>query len=249
VDLIESVSPFCFNYTDFGQDNSLFVRASIYDVTTGTAVFVSNVVMTATDPGMYSGAFTATSGKTYLIISMIYTDGTYATPDPNRSASARCFQVMGNEVLFWAFNYVTFNQLETLPIAFNLYDVSTGTPVFVEQVAMAHVALGVYLGTYTMTLLKTYQALMVVYTDNTYTAFDTLYAPGCESFQATFGTRQVIFELSGGTVLKGQSLNAKLSGQLTAKVLKGQNVTAQLMGTSLNATLKGQNLKAILTGE
>lgn len=211
MDLVEASVPFCFNYVDYAQSTNLFVRAAVYDVTSGSAVFVENVVMPTVAIGMYSGNFTGTPGKTYLIISVIYTDDTYATPDPNRAPAARCFQVVGNEVLYLAFAWAAFNQLSSLDVAANIYDMSSGSPVFVLQSAMAHVANGVYFGSYTGSLNHTYQALSVVYTDDTFVTPDTFYAPGGDAFQCI---SSIVNEITSATLV-GQSLNAVLKGACT----------------------------------
>ena len=47
---------FSFNYATFDQDAGLYVLAQIYDLTTGTAVFVTSVQLTEVFAGVYSGA-------------------------------------------------------------------------------------------------------------------------------------------------------------------------------------------------
>lgn len=249
MDLVDADSAFCFNYVDFGQDDSLFVRAEIYDVTSGTAVFLQYVVMDAVGVGLYSGNFTGDSGKTYLIISLIYTDGTYTTPDPDRAPNSHCIQVIGLDVTYFAFSFAAFNQLETLAVADTVYNLSSGLPVFVEKTIMSHVAHGVYFGGYTGSINQTYQVLSVVYTDGSLLTPDDFYAPGCESFQGIIGNDSPVFLKLAGAALVGQSLSAKLIGQNTESVLVGQSAIASLTGQALDANLKGQSLKAQLTGE
>lgn len=89
--------PFGFVYTAYDESTSLFVRAAIYDIT-GAPAFVANVVMSNVVRGTYSGIYTGTTGVTYLVEMAVYTDGTYATPDPLRSPGSltvQCVTVSG----------------------------------------------------------------------------------------------------------------------------------------------------------
>lgn len=84
--------PYGFNYTAFDHDESLFVAAQIYNVTTGTPVFLSQVPMFHVEQGSYNGVFTPADGQVYAIVMLVYTDGTYTTPDPDRSPGAESVQ-------------------------------------------------------------------------------------------------------------------------------------------------------------
>lgn len=73
-------------------DPSLFVRAAIYDMSSGTPVFISNAVMSEVTTGTYVGTFTPANNTTYLIVKRVFTDGTYATVDTNYSPSSESAQ-------------------------------------------------------------------------------------------------------------------------------------------------------------
>jgi hypothetical protein len=281
MDLVAPNQPFCFNYEDFGQDESLFVRAAVYDVTSGVAVFVQYVVMASIGVGLYSGNLTAgAAGTTYLVISVIFTDGTYATPDPNRAPNSRVFQAIDNDVTFQGFAFPAFNQLETLPLAFTIYDLSSGSAVLVQGPdAMAHVAYGVYFGSFTGDLNHTYQALQVVYTDGTYTTPDTFYAPGADALMCFTacsggdsidpGVSNVLFgiayringvDLVGtfddfasntfcNTALEGMSLNAELAASSLTGILEALELSADLTIVDEEEILTGESLEADLGGQ
>lgn len=87
-----SVVTCAFDYTDFGQSPSLFVQASVYEVILGSPVFVTNVEMAYVTLGAYLGLFTGETGKLYSISKMVFTDGTFTVPDPDRAPGADTFQ-------------------------------------------------------------------------------------------------------------------------------------------------------------
>lgn len=90
--IAQSNTPFAFNYTAYDMATGLFVRAAVYDLTTGTPVFVQNVVMAEAALGSYNGLFTGLPGRVYAIISAVYTDGTYAVLDTNRAPATETVQ-------------------------------------------------------------------------------------------------------------------------------------------------------------
>lgn len=71
--------------------SGLAVRASIYETTSGAAVFLSYVVM-ADLTGTYLGFFTPGLNRTYLIVKIVYTDLTYATEDSDYSRSSETLE-------------------------------------------------------------------------------------------------------------------------------------------------------------
>jgi hypothetical protein len=91
-------SAYGFNYVAADQQTGLNVAASVYDTTTGTPVFLSQIPLTEVNPtkspGSYSGLFTPTAGKVYDIISMVYTDPGYTTLDPNRAPGCETIQAV-----------------------------------------------------------------------------------------------------------------------------------------------------------
>lgn len=92
--------------------------------------------------------------------------------------------VQVNEV--FSFNYTAYDQADDLYVAFQIYDISSDTPVFLDQVQATYSAFGSYLGNYTAAINKSYGVIGLVYTDNTYSTVDTSRAPSADVFQ-TFG--------------------------------------------------------------
>lgn len=181
---IQGSSPCTINYAAADQASSLFARASVYDVSTGTAVFVSTVNLTELIGGVYSGVFTPAAAKTYLVIIVIFTDGTYTTIDTGYGPSADCYKTLDAPSDYFAFNYGTYDQNPLLSIAGNIYD---GALAFIAQVPMLHVFAGVYLGTYSGLALETYDVVKLVYTDGTYAVIDTSRSPGSDTIQLFSG--------------------------------------------------------------
>lgn len=182
---MQTVQPgirFGFNYPTYDQNNSLFVKANIYDVTTGTPVLLRTVNMLNISNGCYSGTTIALSGKTVLIIALVYTDGTYTTIDTTRSPWADVFKSSDALDTFLGFNYGVFDQ-SSQDIAGNIYNVTSGTPVFVVQIPMILVLGGVYFGSFTGVEVNNYEVIKLIYTDITYTVPDEDYAPGVDSLQ------------------------------------------------------------------
>lgn len=90
--LLGSVSFFAFDYTDYDQSGSLFIRASIFDVTDGTPELIDTVVMEHVALGCYFGSFEGEVGSAYETSKMVFTDGTYTTPATDRAAGSDSFQ-------------------------------------------------------------------------------------------------------------------------------------------------------------
>ena len=68
-------------------------------------------------------------------------------------------------------------------VAGNLYNVTSGAPVFVRQIATTHVLLGVYFGSGTGVVAHNYSISKVVYSDEGLTEIDEDFAPGANVFQ------------------------------------------------------------------
>lgn len=202
---------FAFNYTAADQDPSLLVAAKVYDITTGTPVFAALVAMAYAGFGSYTGRYTGTSGHTYLVVSAVYQDEDFSIPDPNRAPGAVCVQCNTASVTQFFYNYVNAEQQDTLHIAANLYDVSTGTPVLISKVPMTYVTLGAYVGAFTGSVSTNYQVVMVVYTDGTYSTPDPNFAPAADSCSP--------FVL-GGLIVRNTIAKAILTGPSQAAVLK-----------------------------
>lgn len=74
-----------FDYTAYDEATDLDIAMNVYDTTTGTPSFVSQNAMEHVLLGSYVGFFTPTDQHSYLIEKCVYTDNTFATPDPNYS--------------------------------------------------------------------------------------------------------------------------------------------------------------------
>lgn len=74
----------------------LFVAMKVRDVTAGYpgTLVGSAVPMVEFDTGSYGASFTGTAGKNYVLSKAVYTDGTYATRDPNYSPGSDSVQVI-----------------------------------------------------------------------------------------------------------------------------------------------------------
>ncbi len=70
-------------YTAFDLATGLDVAAKIYDMSTGTAVLVTTETLDHVINGTYVTNYVFNDSKPYLVNIMVYTDGTYATPDEN----------------------------------------------------------------------------------------------------------------------------------------------------------------------
>lgn len=208
--IVSNGTAFNFSYPAFNMASNLFVQASIYDVTTGTPSLVSTVAMTDTAFGVYSGDFSGQSGKVYLVIALVYTDGTYSTIDTTYAPWADSYSLQA-PVSLLAFNYGAFDQATGLYIQTNVYDVTSGINL-TSQVRLSLVLGGVYFGAYTGSVPKSYMTATAVYTDNTYMVIDTTRAPASNSFQT--------FNLGGGTTVTNLITNASLMGQSLAAILK-----------------------------
>lgn len=237
--LVQNAVEFSFSYTAFDQAAGLFVAFSVYDITTGSAVFVTKVTAIYSSFGTYNGVYTGSGNKTYLVVGVVYTGGTYLVVDTNRAPTSECIQVAGSTVSYLAFDYAAYDQNNVLFVQSSIYDLTSGAPIFVSVVPMVHVFAGVYFGVFTGVFEHTYQIPSVVYTDGTYVVVDPLRAPGCESFDCIFlGSGGVSIDPGIGNVREGVSYeinNAPLIG--TLKVVSNQIKNATLVGQSLKPTL------------
>lgn len=87
-----SGAPYGFNYVAADKQSGLNVAASIYDITSGTPVFVVKVPMVEVLAGSYAGVFTPQNGKVYDIISLVYTDPGFTILDPDRAPGTETLQ-------------------------------------------------------------------------------------------------------------------------------------------------------------
>jgi len=208
--IIDGAHAFSLSYPTWDQNTGLYVLATIYDVTTGSASLLGTVNLANDAFGVYSGIYTGASNKVYLAVILVYTDNTYSTVDTTRGPVGQCYNSQSS-VTTLAFNYGAYDLASNLYIAGSVYDVSSGSPSLVTQVDMIHVLGGVYYGSYSGTLDKQYVVAIASYTSNTYMTLDTTRAPAGEVFQAfQTGTGTSITNVYSSAVITGQSLKATL---------------------------------------
>lgn len=218
----QSGQNFSFNYPAYDGSTGLFVQASIYEITTGSAVFLSNVVMTGAANGVYTGDFAGGLAKSYLVIVVVYTDGTYSVVDTTRPPWAECYQNLALTPSKLFFNYGAYDQATGLFIAAKVYDVTSGLSL-ITTVHFAHVAFGVYFGSFTGTLSHTYLIQKSVYTDGTYTVVDTSRAPGADSLQVivSYGAPlPLAFTTLAASIAQSNNLSGFVTDQLMGTVRK-----------------------------
>lgn len=203
MNLVQSGQSFSFNYTTYDENPSLFIAFSIYNVTTGTPIFVSKINAQYAALGAYVATLIPAAGQTYLIIGLVYTDGTYATVDSTRSPTAQVFQSIQVGVPFFGFAYASYDQLTNLNLQGSVYDLTLGSPVFVTHPAMVSVINGVYFGSYNGMRGHTYQVVSAVYTDNSFSTPNLNYAPGCDEYEYIQPTPNIL--VTGVATLIGES--------------------------------------------
>lgn len=209
--LVNPSQAFSFNYTAYDQASNLFVAFSIYDVTTGTAVFLAKVLSTYSAFGSYMASYTSVASKSYLVIGVVYTDNTYSTADLTRAPTSNLYQALGGSgtLSYLCFAYSAFDQQSGLPVQAMVYNMTSGSPVSVGTAAMTYVAFGTYFGSYVGTSGNSYDVLGVVYTDGTFTVPDTSRAPSSDEFDC-ISLNAYYNYFTGAPTLVGQSLNATL---------------------------------------
>jgi hypothetical protein len=185
MNLVQSGSLFGFNYTDPNQTPSLNVAFDLYDSSSGSPVFLTQVVSSYSGFGSYVGTYTAAPGIQYTVIGAVYTDNTFTAVDTAYAPTSNVYQSFsGQTVTSIGFTYSTLDFSSTLPIVATVYDSTSGTPVFQSTVNLVYIDSGVYFGIFQGAISKNYQIVTIVYTDNTYTTVNFNYAPGSLSFDA-----------------------------------------------------------------
>ena len=210
--IIKNGTRFSFSYTAFDQYASLFIAFSIYDVSTGVPIFVIKINGTLSAFGTYDATYLSNTSKTFLIIGLSYTDGSYSVIDTARGASSECIKVYDLNISLFAFEYGTYDQASGLFIQSSVYDLSSGSPVFVSSSPLVEVIGGVYFGSFTGIENKTYQIISTVYTDGTYLTVDYTQSPACESFDCVLLPLIIVIEnVMTEAVIVGQSTQATLT--------------------------------------
>lgn len=117
----------------------------------------------------------------------------------------------------YGFNYVSADQQTGLFVAANIFDTTTGSPVFVEQIPLIEVdpvkSPGTYSGIFTPVTAKVYDIVSMVYTDPDFTTLDPDRAPGCETIQTV--------TFSGGSDSGGGGGGCEIMGYVVDNSLVG----------------------------
>lgn len=217
---VQNQVEFNFNYGAYSQDDDLFVAALVYVITAGVPVFVEQIPMTDFQNGVYYGTFTGVDGNAYLIITAVYTDGTYVTTDLNWAPSAECYQQIIPELTAFCFNYATYDQNPDLFVAANILDG--------DQIPMDHVALGVYFGAAIGDTGANYVLSKVVYTDDTYATPEPERSPGTDSIQLVAGSTGSVVNVIQQATLVGLGAAAQFED---ITVSQGDTADLQLLAT------------------
>lgn len=202
--------PFCYQTDD--QETGLFVRALIYNVTTGSPVYESAVQMIGTSDGLYSGGFVSTASQSYFVIGLVYTDDTYMEIDETRSPWVECYKCTDAPLDLILMNYGAFDQNSSMLVAANIYDILTGSPVLVSQVPFIEVFAGTYFGSYIGIIGASYVVNTSVYTDDTYTEVDNDRPSGSDALQLS--TASAILNITTPLTLTGQNAPALLESTM-----------------------------------
>lgn len=184
--IIQSGVPFNFSYGAYDQASGLFIAASIYDMTSGSPVFIALVPMSYVSFGVYAGSYVGNSSRTYLVIITSFTSNTYQTVDTTRPPSAECYQGVNRSLTVFPFNYATFDLDPSLYVQAKVYNTTTGLPVYTTAIPMLEVANGVYYGAFPSVVLNnSYFIISSVYTDPGYTHVDSSRTPGNDVYQGS----------------------------------------------------------------
>lgn len=209
--IVNASAPFNFSYPAFDENTGLFVRASIYDVTSGSPSLLGTVNLANTAFGVYGGSYQGATNKTYLVIILVYTTNSYAVVDTTRAPWSEVYTTQ-QSITQLGFDYGAFDQATGLFIQASIYDLTSGSS-FVTAVAMSHVLGGVYFGAYTGTTNHSYLASIASYTSSGYSVLDTTRAPASQDFMCINNSG------GGGTTVVNVLASASMSGSATSGTL------------------------------
>lgn len=198
------------NYVAYDQNASLNVAFKIYDISTGTAVFITTIAANYMAFGAYSAQYVGASAKTYLAIGCAFTDETFTALEPFRPPTCDTYQAINGGVTYCAFAYGTYDENDSLFLRADVFNTTTGTPILSTTINLVDVFAGCYFGVFTGSYNNNYEIDIAVYTDNTYLVVDTNRAASCQSFNCFF-ISGLTLTLSNA-ILEAQSLDATLEG-------------------------------------
>lgn len=198
------------NYATYDQNAGLYIAFSIYDISTGTAVYLTKVPATHLAFGTYTAQYTGEAEKTYLGIGAVYADSGYTILEQYRAPVCDTYQAKNVELTSLSFAYGAYDENNSLFLRANIYDVTTGTPVLVGTTDLENVSIGVYFGSFVGTVGYNYQIAVAVYTDGNYVDVDPNRSPACYSFDCILLSGLTL--VLNDAILEAQSLDATLEG-------------------------------------
>lgn len=86
-----SVINFGFAYASYDYSNTLHLRANIWNVTTGSPVSAGTASMINIADGVYYGSYAGAASNSYSALAIVYTDGTFSTPNPSYAPASPSF--------------------------------------------------------------------------------------------------------------------------------------------------------------
>lgn len=237
---------FPFVYQAFDFDTGLFMRAKIYDVSSGSPVFAVNIDMPSLGDGLYGATFNPVSGKSYLVIMNAYTDGTFGTVDNLRAPGAECYKLIDASPLLALMNYAAFDLEPSLPVAAKIYKLTPLTS-FIGLVEMPHVFGGVYFASFNGIIDSSYVINTAAYEDDDFLAIDTNRASGSDEFElfkasVLFNTSDLILEGQADICNPGDTIVAFTQGDdvvLNLRARQGDGSYVDLTGATFSTTMRG----------
>lgn len=186
-----------FIYPTFDEATGLHVAGNLYDVSTGTPVFVSQIAMTdILSDGVYVGQFMPSTNVSYLVVMLVYTDVGLTIVDTSRAPGAENYDAFVTDSTLLNFNYGAYDQASNLTVSATVRNL---TDSLSNSVSMAHVLGGIYFGRFQGSVNKTYAVVKV--------STDTARPPGSDSFQS--------YTFTGGNTIINNFVLATLVGQKT----------------------------------
>lgn len=208
--IFDADSPFTMNYATYDQNEGLYVAFSIYDITTGSAVYVTKVSAAHLAFGIYTAQYTGVASKTYLAIGAVYADVGHTVLAQYRAPICETYQAKDVELTTLAFSYGAYDENDSLFLRASIYDVTTGTPTLVGSSNLTNVYAGVYFGSYVGLVNHNYEIAVAVYTDGNYAEVDPNRSPACFGFECILLSGVTL--ILNDAILEAQSLDATLEG-------------------------------------
>ncbi len=139
-------------------------------------------------------------------------------------------------------------------VAMNVFDVTTGVPALVTQVPMVNYAGNSYFALFTPLPAHSYAVNKGVYTDGTYTTYDSIHSQGSDSFRSDDIAGLVWNALTANYTSAGSFGLTVQSGGINPVVVANAVWNALLatynvpgtMGSALNSVNSGESLNDVL---